>query len=66
MLLPTTIIILLMAMATTTILTTTIETGIRTMAIRGILGTEHHRHLASVKRTPTMGMATTPDLMIIE
>lgn len=66
MLLPTTITIIPIAMATTMILTTMIETGNRTMTIRGILGTEHHRRLASVKRTPTTGMATTPGLMIIE
>ena len=66
MLLPTIITILPMAMATTMILTTMIETGNCTMAIQGILGTEHHQLLASVKWTITTGMATTPGLMIVE
>lgn len=67
MLLPTIIRpVILTTMATIMILTITIERGSRTMATRGILGTERHRLLASVKLIITTGMATTPDPMIAE
>jgi hypothetical protein len=55
--------------ATITILTTMIERGNRIMAVtRGMLGTEHHRLLVSVKPIITTGLATTtiPGLMIAE
>ena len=68
--LPTTIItttLRRMTVATITIPTTMIETGTRTMVIRGTPGTEHRLLLASTKLTVTTGLATTtPDLTIAE